>query len=212
MPAKKNNASVKQEKPLYVSERHLEMMKKDLEALKEALKNIREQMKLAKQDGEMMTLDNHSSVLSNLNQAEINKKAQIEALEDDIRRSKIKSSSPASDTVDIGDLVTFKSDYNDGEGAIEQTFVLVSTLTNQKENGWDEISTDCPVGASILGRKIGETITVNLPLGDTVDIVIISKCSEHEQVAKKQLLQPSQNTHYVKVMCVFYTSKNLIFN
>ncbi len=130
MPTKKNNASVKQEKPLYVSERHLEMMKKDLEALKEALKNIREQMKLAKQDGEMMTLDNHSSVLSNLNQAEINKKAQIEALEDDIRRSKIKSSSPASDTVDIGDLVTVKSDYNDGEGAIEQTFVLVSTLTN----------------------------------------------------------------------------------
>lgn len=182
----RSNVLVEPEEPLYVSEAQLERMKEELREAKEKLKDIREQKWLAKQDGDTVSVDNHSATLDNLMREEDNIKWKIESIENDIQRAEVKSNSTASDIICIGDLVTYKADYNDGEGALVQTFKLLSTLTGyDKEDDTPAISTKCAVGASLLGRKVGETITVNLAQDNTVDIIIISKCSEAKQAVKK---------------------------
>lgn len=179
----RSNVLAKSEDQLYVSEAQLKRMKEEKEEAEEKLKNIREQKRLAKQDGDTVSVDNHSTTLDNLMREENSIMRRIEDIENDIQRAEVKSSSTDSDIICIGDVVTYKADYNDGEGALVQTFKLLSTLTGH-DNKKPAISTKCAVGASLLGKKVGETITVNLAQNNTVDIVIISKCSEAEQAVK----------------------------
>ena len=184
--ASRSDVIAEPEETLYVSEAQLERMKEELREAKEKLKDIREQKRLAMQDGGTMSVENHSATLDNLMREENSMMRRIEDIENDIRRAEVKSNSTASDIICIGDLVTYKADYNDGEGALVQTFKLLSTLTgHDKEDDTPAISTKCAVGASLLGRKVGETITVNLAQDNTVDIIIISKCSEAEQAVKE---------------------------
>lgn len=179
----RSNVLVEPEEPLYVSEAQLERMKEELREANEKLKDIREQKRLAKQDGDTVSVDNHSATLDNLMREENSMMSRIEDIENDIRRAEVKSSSTDSDIICIGDVVTYEVDYNDGEGALVQTFKLLSTLTGHDDKK-PAISIKCAVGAGLLGKKVGETITVHLAQGP-VDIIIISKCSEAKQAVKK---------------------------
>lgn len=77
---------------------------------------------------------------------------------------------PATEYVDVG--TKFEIEFNDGE--IEK-FTLVDTLDGAK-NGSAFISTLSPIGSSLVGHKVGDTVSYKTPMGtSTVKIKSIDK-------------------------------------
>ena len=67
-------------------------------------------------------------------------------------------SAHSSDTVSIGATVHTKS----GDG--EHEYTIVGTDEIDLANG--KISNESPLGQALVGRKVGEQITVTTPVGD----------------------------------------------
>ena len=63
-----------------------------------------------------------------------------------------------SDTVQIGSKVTIKEGNFDSE-----TFVIVGAAEANPREG--KISNESPVGRALMGRKVGESVTVSTPSG-----------------------------------------------
>lgn len=67
-----------------------------------------------------------------------------------------------SDTgiIDFGSTATIKNDTR------EITFMLVSEFeSNPAEN---KLSTNSPIGSAVIGKKIGDTVTISLPVGQVI--------------------------------------------
>jgi transcription elongation factor GreA len=91
--------------------------------------------------------------------------ARIHELEQTLERAEIISRDAGSDLIGLGSKVTLRSD--DGE---EETWVLVSP---QEANTLDgTISTESPVGQSLVGRRAGDSATVRTPSGAIVYTVV----------------------------------------
>ena len=86
--------------------------------------------------------------------------ARAREIRDVLRRSRVAPQDGTPDVVQFGSLVTLV----DAEGAIE-TWTLVSPEEANMAQG--KISTSSPVGAALLGKRTGDTVTVNAPAGET---------------------------------------------
>ncbi|MEP7167131.1 MAG: transcription elongation factor GreA [Candidatus Woesebacteria bacterium] len=65
----------------------------------------------------------------------------------------------SSNSIDFGSTVTIKNESR------ELTFMLVSQFeSNPAEN---KLSTDSPIGSAVVGKKVGDTVTITLPAGET---------------------------------------------
>ena len=65
------------------------------------------------------------------------------------------------DSVVLGSVVSLK----DGDD-VEETWTLVDPAEADTRNG--SISTDSPVGRVLMGKRVGESVTVETPAGSTV--------------------------------------------
>ena len=84
---------------------------------------------------------------------------QIEVM---LRRTIIINENNASDTVTLGSRVTVLEDgYSEAE-----TFQIVGAAEADPMNG--RVSNESPLGKALLGRRVGDAITVQAPGGDTV--------------------------------------------
>jgi transcription elongation factor GreA len=91
--------------------------------------------------------------------------ARIAELEQTLDRAAIIQREEGDEIIGLGSKVTLRSD--DGE---EETWVLVSP---QEANTLDgTISTQSPVGQSLVGRKAGDSATVRTPGGAMVYTVV----------------------------------------
>lgn len=91
--------------------------------------------------------------------------ARISELEQTLDRAAVIQRTEGHDVIGLGSKVTLRSE--DGE---EETWVLVSP---QEANTLDgTISTQSPVGQSLVGRKAGESATVRTPGGAMVYTVV----------------------------------------
>ena len=86
--------------------------------------------------------------------------ARAREIRDVLRRARVAPQDGTPDVVQFGSLVTLV----DAEGAIE-TWTLVSPEEANMAQG--KISTSSPVGAALLGKRTGDTVTVNAPAGET---------------------------------------------
>lgn len=86
--------------------------------------------------------------------------ARIREIENVLRRAKVIARSDISDVVQLGSKVTIA----DGSGERE-TWILVSPEEANTMHG--KISTDSPVGAALLGKRVGDTVAVRAPGGET---------------------------------------------
>jgi transcription elongation factor GreA len=91
--------------------------------------------------------------------------ARIRDLEQTLENAEVIRRGPGVETIGLGSTVTLRSD--DGE---EETWVLVSPQEAHTLDG--RISTQSPVGQSLIGRKAGESATVRTPGGSMVYTVV----------------------------------------
>jgi transcription elongation factor GreA len=96
---------------------------------------------------------------------------RISQLQEKLRRARvIKESEIETDKVSVGATVTLR-DVNGGEIRI---YTLVGSAEADPSRA--RLSNESPVGQAILGKKVGETVTVPVPVGSlSYEILAIGK-------------------------------------
>lgn len=86
--------------------------------------------------------------------------ARIREIEHILRRAKVVPRSEATDVVQFGSTVTLRDEYDETD-----VWTLVSPQEANTLHG--TISTESPVGAAVLGKRVGDSVVVKAPGGDT---------------------------------------------
>lgn len=142
-----------------------EKLEKELEVLKTVKrKEVVERIKIARSFGDLSENSEYDSAKEE--QAFV--EGRITTLENMIRNAKIIQEDTTTDSVTLGKSVTFV-ELPDGD---EETYNIVGSAEADPFEG--KISNDSPIAKSLIGKKVGDTVSVNTPGGDmTVKIVSI---------------------------------------
>ena len=142
-----------------------EKLEQELEQLKTVKrKEVVERIKIARSFGDLSENSEYDSAKEE--QAFV--EGRITTLENMIRNAKIISDAELSrDTVSLGTSVTF-IELPDGD---EETYTIVGSAEADPFEG--KISNDSPIAKSLIGRKIGDEVSVSTPGGE-MNVRIIS--------------------------------------
>ncbi|KAB2334004.1 transcription elongation factor GreA [Bacillus mesophilum] len=143
-----------------------EKLEQELEQLKSVKrKEVVERIKIARSFGDLSENSEYDSAKEE--QAFV--EGRITTLENMIRNAKIiEEEDMSTDGVSLGRSVTFV-ELPDGD---EETYTIVGSAEADPFDG--KISNDSPIAKSLLGRKVGDEVTVQTPGGDmNVRIVTI---------------------------------------
>lgn len=141
-------------------------LEQELEQLKTVKrKEVVERIKIARSFGDLSENSEYDSAKEE--QAFV--EGRITTIENMIRNAKIISEDELSnDSVSLGSSVTF-IELPDGD---EETYTIVGSAEADPFEG--KISNDSPIAKSLLGRKVGDEVTVQTPGGEmNVKIVTI---------------------------------------
>ena len=139
-----------------------EELEKRLEYLKVVKSvEITERIKTAREFGDLSENAEYDAAKNEQAMVE----GEIQEIENKLKYAEIIKEAPKKGTVSLGSKVDF-IDERTGEA---HTFEIVGTTEADVELG--RISNDSPIGNAILGRKAGDTITVNVPKG-TINITV----------------------------------------
>ncbi|MBM7645851.1 transcription elongation factor GreA [Scopulibacillus daqui] len=147
-----------EEKKHYMTAEGKKKLEEELEYLKtEKRKEVVERIKIARSFGDLSENSEYDAAKDE--QAFV--ESRIQQLEQMIRNAVIIEDDGANtDTVNIGKSVTFK-ELPDGE---EETYTIVGSAESDPFEG--KISNDSPMAKSLIGRSVGEEVTVPTPGGD----------------------------------------------
>jgi transcription elongation factor GreA len=142
-----------------------EKLAQELEYLKSVKrKEVVERIKIARSFGDLSENSEYDSAKEE--QAFV--EGRITTLENMIRNAKIIAESEiAGDSVALGRSVTF-IELPDGE---EETYSIVGSAEADPFEG--KISNDSPIAKSLLGKKVGDQVTVQTPGGE-MNVRIVS--------------------------------------
>jgi transcription elongation factor GreA len=141
-------------------------LEQELEHLKSVKrKEVVERIKIARSFGDLSENSEYDSAKEE--QAFV--EGRITTIENMIRNAKIiREDEVASDSVALGRSVTF-IELPDGE---EETYTIVGSAEADPFEG--KISNDSPIAKSLIGKKVGDQVSVQTPGGDmSVRIVSI---------------------------------------
>lgn len=135
-----------------------EKLEQELEHLKTVKrKDVVERIKIARSFGDLSENSEYDSAKEE--QAFV--EGRITTLENMIRNAKIIEEDEASgDTVTLGRSVTF-IELPDGE---EESYTIVGSAEADPFEG--KISNDSPIAKSLMGKRVGDEVTVQTPGGD----------------------------------------------
>lgn len=138
---------------VYVTAQGLAEVKLELEDLKKVKRaGIADRIQRAREFGDLSENSEYDAALEE--QAIIEKR--IAELENTLKGAKVISREAKSDFVVIGSTVVIEMD-----GEIDE-FTIVGSV--EADPSKKKISNESPVGSSILGAKIGETVEVTTPI------------------------------------------------
>jgi transcription elongation factor GreA len=140
----------------YLTKEKLEELKKELEHLKsEGRKEIARQLKTAKEYGDLSENAEYSQAKDDQAILEI----RISELEDMIRNAIIieTGSKKEKDKVSVGSKVVLKKDNKNYE------YLIVGEAEADPSSG--KISNNSPLGKVLLGKKVGDEVVVEAPMG-----------------------------------------------
>lgn len=141
----------------YLTKERLEELKKELDDLKKKKRvEVAERLKYSKEYGDLS--ENAEYVEAREEQSVV--EARIFELEEMLKRVVIIKKSECADKVEIGCTVAAKK----GDQVVRYT--IVGSYEAQPENG--KISDESPLGRAFLHRKVGDSVTVNVPSGSVV--------------------------------------------
>jgi transcription elongation factor GreA len=86
--------------------------------------------------------------------------ARIREIEQILRRATVVQRGEASDIVQFGSTVTLRDEFDETD-----VWTLVSPQEANTLHG--TISTESPVGAAVMGKRVGESVVVTAPGGET---------------------------------------------
>ncbi len=92
--------------------------------------------------------------------------SRIRYLENMLKNATLIDDTGKDGVVSLNNTVTFYIPEDD----MEQTVKIVTSIRGNSLQG--KISNESPVGQALLGHKVGETVKVSLPGGDSYDIKI----------------------------------------
>ena len=151
-------------KEIVMTRAGLEALESELEELKTVRrKDVAEKIKVARGFGDLSENSEYDEAKNE--QAFIESRiAQLEAM---LKNARVIDNDELSlDTVSVGTHVKIE----DEDGEVEEYDITGSTEADPL-NG--KISDESPVGAALLGQKAGQTVTVSLPNGGTIDYKIL---------------------------------------
>lgn len=94
---------------------------------------------------------------------------KIKDLEATLDRAQIVEETTGGDTVSLGSSVTVR----DLDEDLEEVYTLVGATDSDPSNG--KISVGSPIGKALVGRKVGDSVTVQTPGGQfTLEILSLS--------------------------------------
>ncbi len=132
-------------------------LEQELEHLKTVKrKDVVERIKIARSFGDLSENSEYDSAKEE--QAFV--EGRITTLENMIRNAKIIEEDVSSDTVALGRTVTFK-ELPDGD---EESYSIVGSAEADPFEG--KISNDSPIAKSLMGKKVGEVVSVQTPGGE----------------------------------------------
>lgn len=137
-----------------------EKLEQELEHLKSVKrKEVVERIKIARSFGDLSENSEYDSAKEE--QAFV--EGRITTLENMIRNAKIiVEADMGTDSVALGRSVTF-IELPDGD---EETYIIVGSAEADPFEG--KISNDSPIAKSLIGKKVGDEVTVQTPGGDMV--------------------------------------------
>ena len=142
----------------------LKALEDELEELKTVRrKDVAEKIKVARGFGDLSENSEYDEAKNE--QAFIESRiAQLEAM---LKNARVIDNDELNlDTVSVGTHVKIE----DEDGEVEEYDITGSTEADPL-NG--KISDESPVGAALMGQKVGQTVTVSLPNGGTIDFKIL---------------------------------------
>ena len=144
-----------------------EKLEKELEYLKTVKrKEVVERIQIARSFGDLSENSEYDAAKDE--QAFV--ESRIQMLENMIRNAKIiEEDLESTDVVSLGRTVTFV-ELPDGE---EESYTIVGSAEADPFEG--KISNDSPIAKSLIGRRVGEEVTVHTPGGDMVVKIIAVK-------------------------------------
>lgn len=138
----------------YLSKETLASLEKEIEYLKtEVRKEISQRIEDAKKLGDLSENAEYASA----RELQEHNERRIGELDEIIKNAVIIQKSVQKDLVDIGSTVVIE------HGGKKDTYRIVGTSEINPEKG--EISNESPIGAALIGRKVGETVEVKTPSG-----------------------------------------------
>jgi len=145
----------------FISRKRYEELQAELHDLKTAgRERISRQLHAAIKDGDLR--ENAAYDEAKYQQGLL--EARIRELEHILRTSLITDEQPATTPADVGIQVGMRVELSDGKGTV--AFHLVGPSEVDPLQG--RISYRSPVGASLIGRRVGDTVTVQTPAGNVV--------------------------------------------
>lgn len=154
------------EKVFPMTEAGKQKLEQELEQLKTVKrKEVVERIKIARSFGDLSENSEYDSAKEE--QAFV--EGRITTIENMIRNAKIIEEDADSGTVSLGKSVTF-IELPDGE---EESYTIVGSAEADPFEG--KISNDSPIAKSLIGKQVGDKVTVQTPGGEMfVEIVKIS--------------------------------------
>ena len=151
-------------KEVVVTVAGLKALEDELEELKTVRrKDVAEKIKVARGFGDLSENSEYDEAKNE--QAFIESRiAQLEAM---LKNARVIDNDELNlDTVSVGTHVKIE----DEDGGVEEYDITGSTEADPL-NG--KISDESPVGAALMGQKVGQTVTVTMPNGGTIDFKIL---------------------------------------
>jgi transcription elongation factor GreA len=146
------------ENVVYVTEEGLQKILEELEYLKTVKRvEISERLEVAISHGDLSeNADYHYA-----KQEQAFMEGRIKDLEDSLRRAEVIDHDGRADKVRVGSMVTIVEEgFDDPE-----TYTIIGV--HEADPGSGRISNESPLGRALLGNKVGQTITVQTPAGES---------------------------------------------
>ena len=151
------------DKVQYLTREGLEQLEKRLQYLVSTRRpEVAERLKLALEDGGELTENSEYEDAKN-EQAFL--EAEINRINTILLNAKIIEENVKSDTVQVGSVVKI---VEKGSKTPEESFLVGSAEANTEQG---KISIDSPLGKALVGKAVGDKVTVKAPDGDIVFVI-----------------------------------------
>ncbi len=143
---------------VYVTEEGLQKINEELEHLTTVRREeISERLEIAISHGDLS--ENADYDYAKSEQAFV--EGRIKDLEDSLRRAQIIDNGGQTDKVRVGSTVTVTEVGFEDEA---ETYHIVGVHEADPGNG--RISNESPIGQALLGQKVGDTVSAQIPVGE----------------------------------------------